>query len=49
MPEYLREGRLLPRGVLLELGINPGILGSVSDITIGVIRAFLHSDIRDWV
>jgi hypothetical protein len=47
--EYLRQGRLLPRGVLLELGINPGVLGPVSDVAIGVIRALLHSDIGDWV
>lgn len=49
MSEYLRQGRLFPRGVLLELGINPGILGPVSDVTIVVVGALLHSDIRDWV
>jgi hypothetical protein len=49
MPKYLRQGRLFPRGVLLELGINPGILGSVSNVTIVVVWALLHSDIRDWV
>lgn len=49
MPEYLREGRLFPRGILLELGINPSMLGSVSDITVVVVRALLHSDIRNWV